>query len=334
MGLKRTCIGFDIGRSAVKIVAVYGNHEHLELSFPSAFSPAIKITDDREAARAAAETVTIDGGLYFFGDTAVMQGRDDLIAGLSDDWVFTKQHAALLLGGMQKLTAAKVPDVERALVVVGLPARLYGHQKGDYAAAVSKLVDRAEVKVVPQPLGPYYTMLLGKDGQQANDFSGDNDSWGIIEVGQYTTDYALVERGRTIENAFGSCDGMRVAAEQLQKLILAKHGFSMSLSEATEALANPKIKHYGKVIDVTKEVKLAVEPLAQTIMDKANQLFGERVRKMDGIQIAGGGAPLVADILAEKWPNTSSAANSRFAVAEGFCRFALGLERFRGGQGA
>ena len=38
--------------------------------------------------------------------------------------------------------------------------------------------------------------------------------------------------------------------------------------------------------------------------------------------------------LAAKWPNTSLADNPRFSVAEGFGRFALGLEQYRSTQGA
>lgn len=334
MKLKRTCIGIDVGRSAVKIVAAFGNFERTEVTFPSAFSPAVRITDDREAERAMTDTVEVDGRSYFVGETALLQGRDDMIAGLTDDWAFADQHAALLLAGMKKLEAQGVPGVQAALIVVGLPARLYAHQKSAYATEVSKHVARGEVKVVPQPLGPYYTMMLDKKGQQMPNFDADDDSWGIIEVGQYTTDYALVERGRTIEHAFGSCDGMHIAAVNLQKEILRVHNIPVSVSDATEMLAKPVLKNFGVKIDVSAEVATAVEPVAQTIADKANQLFGEKARKMDGIRIAGGGAPLVSAALARKWSNTSLAENSRFSVSEGFCRFAMGLEQYRSNQGA
>lgn len=329
MAAKRTCIGFDIGRSAVKIVAVHGKGERTEITYPSAFSAAVRITDDREAARAAAETVSIDGKEYFVGETAVLQGRDDLIGGLSDDWTFSVQHSALFLSGMKKLHAAGIPNVDAAVVVAGLPARLYAHQKAQYGASLSKLATRAEVKVVPQSLGPYYTMMLSRDGSQDPKFNSDDDSWGIIEVGQYTTDFALVEGGRTVENAFGSCEGMRVAAEALIKIVLERHNLNITLSDATDALAVPKMKNFGKIIDLEEEVALAVAPLSQTIHQKAQQLFGDRIRKMDGIRLAGGGAPLVSTALAKAWPTTSVADNSRFAVAEGFCRFALGLELYR-----
>lgn len=329
MKLKRTCIGIDVGRSAVKIVASFGNFERMEVTFPSAFSPAVRLTDDQEAERSITDTVDVNGRNYFVGETALLQGRDDMIAGLTDEWAFSDQHAALFLASLKKLEAAAVPGVQGALIVVGLPARLYAHQKSSYANEVSKYLGRGEVKVVPQPLGPYYTMLLDKKGQQTASFDADEASWGIIEVGQYTTDYALVERSRVIEHAFGSCDGMHIAAVNLQKEILSVHNIQVSVSDATEMLAKPVLKHFGKRIEVSAEVATAVEPVAQTIADKANQLFGERARKMDGIRIAGGGAPLVLAALTRKWPNTSLADNSRFSVAEGFCRFALGLEQYR-----
>ncbi len=332
--LKRTCIGLDIGRSAVKIVAIHGPHQRTEISFPSAFSAATRITDDREAVRAATDTVEVDGSKYFVGETALLQGRDDMIAGLTDDWAFSDQHAALLLAGLKKLEAAGVPGVQTALIVVGLPARLYAHQKTEYGNAVSKHIERGEVKVVPQSLGPYYTMMFAADGTQQPDFNADEDSWGIIEVGQYTTDYAQIERGRTIEHAFGSSPGMQRAAVNLQGEILKKHNIQVSMADATELLANPILKNFGKKIDVSAEVATAVEPVALTIVEKATQLFGDRARQMDGIRIAGGGAQLVSGALAAKWPNTSLADNPRFTVAEGFGRFALGLEQYRSTQGA
>ncbi|MDZ4283096.1 MAG: hypothetical protein U1C04_20310 [Hydrogenophaga sp.] len=76
--------------------------------------------------------------------------------------------------------------------------------------------------------------------------------------------------------------------------------------------------------------------LAQSIAKKAGQLFGELVRSLGGIRVAGGGAPLVRDAIA-KWTDSASGGtvpaeyvivvpNARFVVAEGFLRFALGLE--------
>lgn len=78
------------------------------------------------------------------------------------------------------------------------------------------------------------------------------------------------------------------------------------------------------------------EILAQSIANKASQLFGEAVRLLAGIRVAGGGTPLVQDAIA-KWTDSASGgaepaafvsvvSNARFAVARGLLRFALGLE--------
>lgn len=328
----QTCIGFDIGRSSVKIVAAWGKNQRMELLFPSSVVPAFKITDDREAERVQSETVLVNGREYFFGETAMLQGQDDLAGGMRDDWVYTDQHAALFLGGLKKLKDANVPGVDTALIVLGLPAALFASQKQGLGQELTKLAPRAELRVMPQSLGPYHQMMFTSDGTEASDFRSDDDSWAVIEVGQYTTDYALLLQGRTIENAFGSCDGMRIAAEHLQRA-LRKRDFSVSLVEATDLLRTKTLRNFGERIDVTDEVRLAVEPLAATIIDKANQLVGRSARSLDGILIAGGGAPLILPALQKTWPHAKLTDNSRFSVAEGFCRYALAFNSYRRTQG-
>lgn len=325
--LMQTCIGFDIGRSSVKIVAAWGEQRE-EILFQSSVVPAFKITDDREAERVVAETVILNGREYFFGETAMLQGQDDLAGGLRDDWVYTEQHAALFLGGLKKLKAAGVPNVETAIIVLGLPAALFASQKSGLSQELSKLAPRAELRVMPQSLGPYHQMMFTSDGNESTEVQSDHDSWAVIEVGQYTTDYALLLQGHTIENAFGSCDGMRIAAEHLQRA-LRNRDFSISLVEATDLLRTKTLRNYGERLDISQDVALAVEPLAAQIIDKANQLIGRSARSLDGILVAGGGAPLVLPALQRTWPHAKLTDNSRFSVAEGFCRYALAFNLYR-----
>ena len=249
----QTCIGFDIGRSSVKIVASWDDaDQRAEVLFPSSVVPAFKITDDQEAERVQAETVLVNGREFFFGETAMLQGQDDLAGGLRDDWVYTEQHAALFLGGLQKLRKVGVPAVDSALIIMGLPSALFASQKSGLSQALIKLAPRAELRVMPQSLGPYHQMMFTKDGHESREVKPDEDSWAVIEVGQYTTDYALLLQGHTIENAFGSCDGMRIAAEHLQR-DLRKRNFAVSLVEATDLLRTKKLRNYGQTINVTKK---------------------------------------------------------------------------------
>jgi plasmid segregation protein ParM len=326
----QTVIGFDVGRSSVKIVAARDT-ERKELLFPSAVCPAFTINDDRGAARAATETVFVGGKYFFIGETALLQGGDDLSGGLRDDWVYSEQHAALFLGGLNKLKATGISGVDSALIVVGLPGALYASQKAGLRQELGRLVPRAEIRVMPQPMGPYQQLVFTAEGLESGQINADDDSYAVIEVGQYTTDFALLLHGHTIENAIGSCDGMRIAAEHLQRS-LRQSQFAVSMAEATDLLRTKTLKNFGERIDVSDHVIRAVEPLAAQIVDKANQLIGKSARSLDGVIVAGGGAPLVLSTLQKAWPHARLSDNSRFSVAEGFCRYGLAFSRYRNGD--
>jgi plasmid segregation protein ParM len=334
---QKICLGLDVGRSSVKVAAASSKGERHLLSFPSAYTPAFAMADASAMAKAAAETVTVHGQSYFVGDTAIIQGRDDLISGLSDDWTTQHGHGALVLSGLKRLEDRGMRELNDALIVVGLPARLYSSQRKAYQEAISALLPRAEIKVVPQSMGPFYTMLFDERGESQEGY--DDSSWGFVEVGQFTTDFAMVDRGHVVDRAFDSCDGMRLAAENLQRLVQQRFSVTISLNEATSMLAEPQLRSFGRMIDVSELVKEASMGLAASIASKAAQVFGDSVRSLSGIRVAGGGAPLVRDALASRWSGPDGAGipedfvavvpNARYAVAEGFLRFALGLHRHR-----
>lgn len=323
----RTCIGLDIGRSSVKVVA-RSNSGRVQTLIPSSVCPAIDLTDEREAARAVADTVKINGVSYFFGETAQLQGGDDLSGGLRDDWVFTPRHAALFKGALWRLKTLGVPGIDSAIIVLGLPAQVYAAQKNQLAEYMKPYAPSAEIRISSQPLGPYQQLLFTETGEENRNFHADESSWGVIEIGQYTTDYALLMEGRVIENAFGSTDGMSIAATRLQKIMQEKN-ISIDLNEATLCLEKGRLKQYGQWIDVKNEVETAVSALASRVADKATHLIGRQARALDGILVAGGGAPLLMPSLQKAWPHVQMLFNPRFAVAEGFHRFALGLELYR-----
>jgi plasmid segregation protein ParM len=320
----KTFIAVDLGRSAAKVVAYDGANDKREmLLYPSAVIPAKSLSDEGARARAMSETVTVNGKSYFFGDTAIRQGHDDLLGGLRDDWFATDHHRALFLGGLKKLTDAGVPDVEHALIIVGLPSTLYAAHKVQLAKVLAALVPEADIRVMPQALGPYFALAFDEKGQETDKIDADG-MYGAIEVGQYTTDYALVIEGDPIDDAYGSCSGMSKVAASLQR-ILQQKDYSVTLAEATQALATRQIKNFGKVVDIWPEITAAVEPLAEEIYMKSREVFGSHLRKLDKIVLAGGGAGLVAPRLSSEWGTLELIPNERFAVAEGFLRYALAM---------
>lgn len=316
-------IGIDVGRSGTKIIFQGPDgQQHSEL-IPSAFAPASVISDEAAARVAALDTVEVAGRAFWVGETALVQGRDDMVAGLSDKWLTGPKHEALLRAAIKRVQAAGV-KVDGQVVVVGLPSRGFAENRLAYQARAMEIAQGAQIKVVPQSMGPYYSMLLDDNGGERRELVG--KSVAVIEVGQFTSDLALVEKMVTVESSLESTDGMRVAAEQLSKLIAREHGISLDMAEATAALVSGKVKNFGQEVDVSKLVQDAVEPLAERIAAKVQQVLGPTLRTVDHIVVAGGGAPLLRAPLLGKLPGAQIAEDPRFCVARGFYRFGAAKE--------
>lgn len=324
-------IGWDIGHSAVKIVGrnVMGLKQ---IIFPSVVCPAIQISDEAEAARAEIDTVSIDGQKYFVGDTAIVQGGVHGFTGLSDSWISTKEHAALIEASIKKMKAAGFGNIDDALVVLGLPSKLFHQQK----ALLKELVEKhtkAEIKIIPQPMGAFQAYHLNEQGIPLPGHFVKNEAWAVVEVGHYTTDFMLMMEGRWIERANGSCGGLSTAALHLQRNLKESLNIQADLLDCEKILAKPigrrALKHFGEMIDVEKEAELAAQTLVSEVVDKGQALIAPFARKLDGVIVAGGGAPFVFETLQKEWRHSKEIEDPRFAVARGAYRFGMAIMQAR-----
>lgn len=321
-----TVIGYDIGHSSIKIEAVAGKRT-LSLLIPSHACPAVPIADDAEAEKAQKETVNVDGRDWFFGQTALLQGRN-LATGLSDDWIHSAEHTALFLGGLKAIKNTGLPGVDDALIVLGLPGRTFDAQRHTLATYLAQYAPKASLLIVPQPAGPYYQNMFDPSGNEIPERKIEEESWAIIEVGHFTTDTALFKRSAFIGWGLKSCNGVRVAAQELQRIVQENHGIDIDLVEATESLQSKSIANFGGILALELEVAEASKVIADQVIRHADQLLGDEVRKLTGVILAGGGAPLVYPTLKQHWPTTVMPHNPRFAVANGYCRYGQGIARW------
>lgn len=321
-----TAIGFDIGHSSVKAVAVSSNGNVVRQLIPSLVCAAFPISDEAESRRAALETVKIGEREFFIGETAKTQGGSSSTMGLSEDWIETPEYAALLVGTLNKLAAEGVA-IEGADIVMGLPTHLLTRQKDRLKEIVSRYTQFNSLKVIPQPMGPYQGFILDAGGLPLANHNPVMESWGVVEVGYYTTDFMLIQNGRWVEKASGVCSGVRVTASHLVRLMSEKN-ITVDLTEAEEALKTKSIRNFGR-LDVTEEVERSVAFIVDEVVDAANRLMEPYARKLDGVIVAGGGAPLVFPSLKAKWPHAVLAENPRFAVAEGMRRLGNALRLVR-----
>lgn len=321
-----TIIGLDVGRSAVK-AKTYAYGIYNEVVFPSVVSLATNLSDAATAAKAELETVEVEGKRYFTGDTARFQSGATISAGLSDDWTESAEYKALVLSTLKRLAAMGVPGLENPFVVVGTPANQFSVQR-ERLEKITQEVVGGEVRALSQPMGAYLSYVLADNGMpvpaRMQDGFGHPKSYAVVEVGYFTTDFLLMKEGQYVESKSKSCEGIYLASENLVRILAEKRGITTSLLACDQALRQRTIKHFG-IQEVGEEVDEAAEFVVAKIMAQANYLYSKEVGDLDGILLAGGGAPVVSASLQAKWPTVKLLTNPRMAVAEGYVKFARGM---------
>lgn len=314
----RNVIGLDVGHSAVKLASTVGGKQ-IRLTIPSFVCPAFEIADEAEQRRADKETVTLDGRAYFFGETARIQGQMKNPVGTFDNWITGSEHGVLLLGALKNAAAHGV-DIDRPRLVLGLPTHLFARQKGPLKEIVANLVKTEQLIVMPQPVGAYQSAMLDEYGVPVPTRSITDQTWGVVDIGYYTTDFLVMQKGRFVQNAMGSCAGMRMAAEHLVSM-LTKQGLSTDIQEAEEALINRSIKDFTRQRDVGAEVDSALSKNVTEVLDTLGRLISGIARKMDGLVVAGGGASLIYPFIRSTHSAALLVPEPRFAIAEGMRRY-------------
>lgn len=313
-------VGFDVGHSTVKISCFFDGKKH-DIIFPSVATPAFTISDENEERRAAEETVIVNGRPYFFGRTALVQGGLSGSTGLSENWVGTPEYEALMRGGFKKLQAIGI-DPDECIIVMGLPTSLHSRQKAALKNIAAECT-KGRVLVMPQSLAPYHGIMLDEVGNPSSRHSMESEAWAVVEVGYFTTDIMLMQAGGTwVEKAAGSSRGVALAADALMRA-MGEQDVTVDLHEAELALQTKVVKNFGRSLDVSKEAELAISSIVADVLDTSKKLIEPHVRKLDGVIIAGGGAPLVFDEIKDKWPHAVLADNHRFSVSEGMRRYGL-----------
>lgn len=324
------CIGLDAGRSAVKVVAqllAEDSGQRQEFVFPSASCPAKALTDEEARKAAEAETVLIDGQAYWVGETAMWQGRFDQNTALHDDWFFTNEHAALIRWAIARCRAELNCPNAHVVASVGLPSRSFQTDRSRYATHLAKAVSGDEqITVLPQAVGPFYALALTAEGKDCDPAAFDpGDQYAIVEIGQYTTDMVMLSEAVPLDHSYASCDGMYSAATAIMRKIHATTKVSLDLPKATKVLETGFYRRFGQDTSAQSEIAEATSTLASGILGRARVVFGDEIHSCRNVLVAGGGAELVGPHLQREWTHVRILDNPRFAVAEGFSRFACAI---------
>lgn len=328
-------IGLDIGHSSVK--AVYGRQDGSDrgsILFPTLVIPAFRLLDERAAKAAKIDMVSYQGE-WFVGDTAALQGKLSSFSGQDREWVFSVTHDVLVISALQRIREASGLSLKDAILTVGLPVQYYAEQRANLRQRLNSVLAQCfgeeiagsiSVRVQTQAYGPVYIIATKEDGRPT-DRDLKTESWGVVEIGHFTTDFILISEEQIVEHASGSAEGFRAVYERLMPEFTDR-GYSTSPKDITQAIIHHKVMHFGKTVDVAPLVNKAVAAASQSILFDVQRLFGAYASKLNGVVVAGGAAPAIAPQLIKHYPHTMVLPNPRYAVADGFRRHscAVGLQ--------
>jgi plasmid segregation protein ParM len=328
-------IGIDIGHSSVKIAVKLGERIPLVGSasiFPTVVRDWTSIGNEQTAEKAKADTVEVNGKKFFIGVTAQRQGQAENFSGQTRNWIESDQHDALLVGAWNRanlcLAKNNAAEPDRISVVVGLPASYYVTQRESLRARAMALLaplikphQQLAVFVESQSRAPLLCVVFDSYGAETGR-AGDDESWGVVEIGQFTTDFTLHDRGQEVDSAASSSKGAQMVYDSIA-VAFKQAGHLSDFETISNAIQSRKVKVYGTDIDVTDLITPALREFSSYILDEVAVRFGEKARRMDGIIVAGGGAYIVGPEIKAKYANATIPNNPRFAVAEGYARFGL-----------
>jgi plasmid segregation protein ParM len=159
-----------------------------------------------------------------------------------------------------------------------------------------RILEIRDVKVIPQPFGSMYDMVLD-DAGSVGDRQTLQQKVGIVDVGFQTSDLTVSDRGTFLERASQSTEtGVGRAFATIAGKVREKSGVSVELYRLYEAMQDGRIKIRGESFDLSRLIEHVLTQLATDIAADANRLWADEW-DMDAIVITGGGGAVLAPYL-------------------------------------
>lgn len=321
----RVVCSLDLGRSGLKAVWSFDNNPQQELFIESVVTPKRYDLSDPAAALAAdADTVWLGNAAYWVGKTAIAQGGAVEVAGLDRNWITTSEHWLLVKAALKRITKITHIQPNQMGLVFGLPSQEYASQKAKLTELAEKHTKCHSVMVVPQAMGPYIDTVLDFNGTLKPGFNM-GESWGVIDIGRFTTDFLFIKDGAIIESSLTSCGGIAGAVKDLAATLRNEYDVEFTSLAADSIMTRGNFVAFGETIDASVHVKKALDAFAFALVPFAKSAFSRDAYTMRHIIIAGGPASLIGDKLKDelKWKNIIVAPEPRFAIARGYYKSAL-----------
>lgn len=313
-----TIIGLDIGYGFTKATT-----QGREIAFASVVGPAIKIRYENDLVKAGGGyTYHLNDGDWFVGEFAQLQSPWTT-SPRARERTGTEAIEVLLCAAFHRLGVSG--DVK---LVTGLPVEWY-EDRGDLEAQLKGLhifdadgqshhVNVADVAIVPQPFGSFFSAILDGQGRLVNE-SFARGRVAILDVGMHTSDFALADGLRYIEKASGSIPvAMARAYELIARELQARYRLSMDAHDVDEALRNgATVSVYDEQHDIADLARPALKAVAEEVLAQAMTLWGDG-RDIQRVLVTGGGAYALGNFIKARYPHAIVTQEPALCNARGF----------------
>lgn len=299
-------VGVDIGFGFTK--ATDGNENFL---FKSVIGEAADIQYREQLMDTARRDpylhLEIEDEQYFIGELAERQSNVRSYT-LDQDQLVTKYAHTLALGALSQLVDSNDP----IKLVTGLPISYYRRHRDQLTEILEgrheltmvlpngeredKIVKVDRVRIVPQPFGSVFNLMLNQIGRISNQRFA-KDKIGIIDIGFRTADYTISDKTRYSERGSRTTDsGISQAFKVIATALQEKSGVNVELYRLYDAVERSSIKIRGKSYDLTRIINHAFGQLATAVSSEVSRLWADDW-DIDTIVVTGGGGAVLAPYL-------------------------------------
>lgn len=296
-------LGLDIGFGFTK--ATNGKEFHV---FKSILGEAVEIQFKENLLTASGKPrhlhIETEKGAWFIGELAERQSTG--CSYTLDQNQFVAEYAQTL--GLTAL--APLVDTEKPVqLVTGLPISYYRRHKDELARLLQqrhrlqlvnadgvreeKIIDIHKVRVIPQPFGSVFHLMLNDIGKPAEQ-KFLTEKVAVVDVGFRTADYTICDSTRYSERGSVSTDsGISQAFLAVANILKEKSGVNIEIYRLYEAIERGSIKIRCKRYDVKPLIDQAFRQLGSKIATEANRAWVDDW-DVDSIIITGGGGATLA----------------------------------------
>ena len=326
-------MGVDVGFSRTKAVASNGK----EVDFISQTALFRKVKYDPNIAGIPYHqrmVINLESEKFFVGESAGKQALAN--ATVEKRRTVDREGKLLLLGAMGNLIDH---SPERVNLVVGLPVSNMdlksdymqmagGRQKFTFLTPDGShykdvVIDVEETRVMPQPFGSLFDLILNNYGALANATVASGEV-GVIDIGYGTTDFLRCidldprDALSTSENGIGG----HLIAKELSDLIYAKYGERIPIEDMDPIVRTGRMHLNGESLSVKDLLTDAKKVSAEAILSRAVSLWPD-LRRLKLIVITGGAAFLIGEYLAARLGKVAVVAkNPVFSNRDGYLKYA------------